>query len=83
MTLTAIISIVISGIALLGSIIGVWVVLQNMITTLEVKQQNIEARIAQDTARYEVFKAEMRNDINKLYEKIDEVKDLIINLNKK
>ena len=83
MTLTAIISIVFSGIALLGAIIGVWVALQNRITTLEVKQQNTDARIAYDAARYEIFKAEMRTDINKLYEKIDEVKDLIINLNKK
>lgn len=82
MTITAIISLIISGLALLGAIIGVWVALQNRITTLEVKQSNTDARLQADTQRYEHFKTEMRSDINKLYEKIDEVKDLIINLNK-
>lgn len=80
MTFYQIMSIILPMLGLLGGLITVWVVLQSRITALEVEYKNMKEQIKADTIRYERFKSEIRADIDKLYQKIDEIKNLLIQM---
>lgn len=82
MSLTAIVSVLGGFFALLATIAGAWALLQSRIKALEVEHENLKERMKDDSTRYERFKQEIRSDIDKLYERIDEIKTLIIDLKK-
>lgn len=82
MSLTAIVSVLGGFFALLTTIAGAWALLQSRIKALEVEHENLKERMKDDSTRYERFKQEIRSDIDKLYERIDEIKTLIIDLKK-
>jgi hypothetical protein len=83
MTIANILTIIGLVITVFGSIITVWVLLVSRITTLEVQLREHKEQSDRDNKRYENFETEIKKDISKLYDKIDEIKDLIIkNINK-
>lgn len=80
MTLTF--SEIIASLTLFAAIVGVWIDAKTRIKATEVRITELEKRLDRDNEREHEFMKNVREDIGKLYEKIDELKDLILTIKK-
>ena len=67
----------------IGVVYRAWSSYSVKIAQLESQYCSLKERIDRDTNRTETAIKELKNDIVKLYDKIDELKDLIIELKQK
>ncbi len=79
MTTFQIITIIISGLALLGTIVGVYIRLKIDITKLQVEITNMKKDSSRADKIFETFKRENNESHQHMYKKLDELKDIIIN----
>lgn len=78
MTTFQIITIIISGLALLGTIVGVYIRLKIDITKLQVEITNMKKDSSRADKIFETFKRENNESHQHMYKKLDELKDIII-----